>query len=80
MMREFKVTAFWDPEASVWVAESEDVPGLVTEADTVEQLVAKLRTMVPELLEANGVLGTGVEDVPIRLIAERAVHAPRNAA
>jgi predicted RNase H-like HicB family nuclease len=79
-MREFKVTAFWDPEASVWVAESEDVPGLVTEADTVEQLVAKLRTMVPELLEANGILGTGVEDVPIRLIAERAVHAPRNAA
>jgi predicted RNase H-like HicB family nuclease len=79
-MREFKVTAFWDPEASVWVAESEEVPGLVTEADTVEQLVAKLRVTVPELLEANGVLGTGVEDVPIRLIAERAVQAPRTAA
>jgi predicted RNase H-like HicB family nuclease len=56
MMREFKVTAFWDQEASVWVGESEDVPGLVTEADMVEQLVAKLRTMVPELLEANAVL------------------------
>ena len=55
-MREFRVTALWDPEASVWVAESEDVPGLVTEADTVEQLVAKLRVMVPELPEANGVL------------------------
>ena len=79
-MREFKVTAFWDPEASVWVAESEEVPGLVTEAYTVEQLVAKLRVMVPELLEANGVLETGVEDVPIRLIAERAVQAPRTAA
>ena len=44
-------------------------PSLVTEADTVEQLVTKLRTMVPELLEANGVLGTDVEDVPIRLTA-----------
>ena len=53
-MGEFKVTAFWDPGASVRVAESEEVPGLVTEADTVEQLVAKLRVMVPELLEANG--------------------------
>ena len=74
-MPEFKVTAFWDPEASVWVAESEDVPGLVTEADTVEQLVAKLRVMVPELLVANGVVGRDVEDVPIRLVAERAVHA-----
>jgi len=79
-MREFKVTAFWDSEASVWVAESEDVPGLVTEADTVEQLVAKLRVMVPELLEANGALAADVTDVPIRLVAERAVHAPRNAA
>jgi predicted RNase H-like HicB family nuclease len=79
-MREYRVTAFWDQEASVWVAESQDVPGLVTEADTVEQLIAKLRTMVPELLEANGILGSDVQDVPIRLIAERAVHAPRNAA
>ena len=79
-MGEFKVTAFWDPGASVWVAESEEVPGLVTEADTVEQLVSKLRVMVPELLEANGVLGADVDDVPIRLIAERAVHAPRKAA
>jgi predicted RNase H-like HicB family nuclease len=79
-MREYKVIAFWDPEASVWVAESEDVPGLVTEAETVEQLVAKLRVLVPELLEANGVLGAGAEDVPIRLIAERTVQAPRNAA
>jgi predicted RNase H-like HicB family nuclease len=79
-MREFKVTAFRDPEASVWVAQSEDVPGLVTEADTVEQLVTKLRVMVPELLEANGVLETDITDVPIRLVAERAVHAPRDAA
>ena len=79
-MREFKVTAFWDSEASVWVAESEDVPGLVTEADTVEQLVAKLRVMVPELLEANGVLEADVKDVPIRLVAERAMYASRDAA
>lgn len=53
-MREFKVTAFWDPDASVWVAESEDVPGLVTEAETMEELITKLEVMVPELLEANG--------------------------
>jgi predicted RNase H-like HicB family nuclease len=79
-MREFKVTAAWDPEASVWVAQSDDVPGLVTEADTVEQLLVKLRVMVPELLEANGVLPADVTDVPIRLVAERAVHAPRDAA
>lgn len=35
------------------------MPGLVTEADTIEALDAKLQTMVPELLEANGCLPSG---------------------
>jgi predicted RNase H-like HicB family nuclease len=48
------VTAFWDAEASVWVTESADVPGLITEAATLEALSTKLETMIPELLEANG--------------------------
>lgn len=47
------VKAIWDPDASVWVATSEDVPGLVTEAATVEALALKLRVMIPELLAAN---------------------------
>ena len=37
----------------VWVAESEDIPGLVTEAATQTQLIEKLKTMVPELLILN---------------------------
>jgi predicted RNase H-like HicB family nuclease len=48
------VTAFWDKEASVWIAESADVPGLITEAATLEALSTKLEAMIPELLEANG--------------------------
>lgn len=52
-MRTFHITATWDDEASVWVAESDDVPGLATEASTQEELVAKLKIMIPELLEAN---------------------------
>ena len=44
----------WDSEAAVWVAESEDVPGLVAEADSPNVLVQKLRTLIPELLELNG--------------------------
>ena len=43
----------WDPEAGVWVATSDDVPGLVTEAETMELLIAKLRMLIPELLELN---------------------------
>lgn len=54
-MRTLKVQALWDGEAGVWVAESDDVPGLATEAATLEELLAKLAVMVRELLEENGV-------------------------
>ena len=67
MNREFTVTATWDSEAAVWVAESEQVPGLVTEAESLEALVGKLRILIPELLEANGVATD--DELPFRLIA-----------
>ena len=51
----YEIRAQWDSEAGVWVAESEDVPGLVAEADSPNVLVQKLRTLIPELLELNGV-------------------------
>jgi hypothetical protein len=35
------------------VAFSDEVPGLATEAATLEALTEKLRSLVPELLEAN---------------------------
>jgi predicted RNase H-like HicB family nuclease len=54
----YHVYADWDPEARVWVATSDDVPGLATEAPTVEALSEKLRTIVPELLEANQLLSS----------------------
>ncbi|MGD0075763.1 MAG: DUF1902 domain-containing protein [Candidatus Binataceae bacterium] len=47
------VKAEWDDEAKVWVAESDDVPGLVTEAEDRNKLVAKLTALIPELLELN---------------------------
>jgi hypothetical protein len=50
------VNATWDDEAKVWVAVSDDVPGLVAEAEDVPQVIKKLEVLVPELLEANGVL------------------------
>lgn len=47
------VEAFWDGEAAVWVATSETVPGLATEAPTIEALLDKLRVMIPELVRLN---------------------------
>lgn len=55
MSNPFHVTAIWDGEAKVWVAESEDVPGLITEAGSENGLVEKLSVLVPELLELNPV-------------------------
>ncbi len=52
----YNVEAFWDSEAEVWVATSEDVPGLVTEAETIELLASKLRVMIPELIFANKIV------------------------
>ncbi|HYU45333.1 MAG TPA: DUF1902 domain-containing protein [Terriglobales bacterium] len=51
----FEALARWDSEAGVWVAESEDIPGLVAEADSPNNLARKLRILIPELLELNGV-------------------------
>ena len=52
--KSFLVRAMWDEEAKVWVATSDDVPGLATESPTLDQLVPKLQVMIPELLDANG--------------------------
>ncbi|MBJ7298480.1 MULTISPECIES: DUF1902 domain-containing protein [Nostocales] len=52
----YKVEAFWDAEAEVWVATSEDIPGLVTETSTIDILTEKLRVMIPELLVLNQIV------------------------
>jgi putative cell wall-binding protein len=52
----YQVDAFWDAEATVWVATSEDVPGLATEADTIEALSQRLRQIIPDLLLLNHVI------------------------
>lgn len=68
----YHVQANWDPEAEVWVATSDDIPGLATEADTVEALAEKLHSMVPELLEANRLIETGrAEEISFELTSQR---------
>lgn len=67
----YHVKAIWDEESEVWVATSDDVSGLATEADTIEGLLAKLRIMIPELLDANGVASVPAGEVPFQLITER---------
>jgi hypothetical protein len=71
------VNVLWDPEAEVWLAESEGVPGLATGADKMEDLIEKLKVAIPEMLAENDVpIGDGllfkieaVRDVSIAVAA-----------
>lgn len=73
------VRATWDDEGSVWVATSADVPGLTTEAATLEGLRGKLAAMIPELLEANGIVWEQAE-IPVHILADQTTRIPNTPA
>ncbi len=54
-MTEFRIEAEWDAEAEVWVVTSPDVPGLVLQGRTRDDIIEKVRLVLPSLVE------TGVE-------------------
>ena len=81
MLRSIMVRAVWDDEARGWVATSEDVPGFVTGAGTIEELHAKALAILEELIELNDVQFDGAE-IPVHIFAEipTRVTNPRAAA
>ncbi len=58
----------WDDEAKVWYVAHSTVPGLATEAAEPTELLQKLRTLIPELLELNAEDGSAAQDVPVELL------------
>lgn len=50
-----KIKILWDNEAAVWVATSDDIPGLVLESGSCDALIERVKFAVPELLELEGV-------------------------
>ena len=50
---EYKIQLLWDNEASVWIAISLDVPGLILESGSFDTLIERVRYAIPELLEMN---------------------------
>lgn len=52
MAEVIEVQAQWDPEAGVWWAESADLPGLVSEAPTLDALIERVSLAIPDLLTA----------------------------
>ena len=50
----YRIKIVWDEEAAVWIATSQDVPGLVLESGSFDALLERVRFAVPELIELNG--------------------------
>ena len=50
----YAINAIWDAEAEVWIAQSDDVPGLILESGSLDALIERLKFAIPEMLELNG--------------------------
>lgn len=50
---EYIINLTWDNEASVWIATSDDIPGLVLESVSFDALLERTRIAIPELLSLN---------------------------
>ena len=53
MNRDISIQARWDGEASVWIATSNDVPGLVVEADSWPAMINEVRLVLPDLMDLS---------------------------
>lgn len=73
-MNAYAVDAQWDSVAHVWVATSDNVPGMAIEAATCEEIIEVVTDALPDLFRENGldyskvsvsvVFGTRVETIP----------------
>ncbi|MDR3201183.1 MAG: DUF1902 domain-containing protein [Spirochaetales bacterium] len=66
-MTEYKISLTWDEEARVWIAESDDIPGLILESGSLDVLIERVRYAAPDLLELSG----DMTDISLSLKMER---------
>jgi hypothetical protein len=79
----YRFTVDFDAEAGVWYVRESTLPGLRTEAETLDSLASKLRVMVPELLAAiDEPRGTADVDgdIPFDVVLHTNTQARRPAA
>lgn len=63
---EYTVNFNWDNKACVWIATSNDIPGLVLETGSFDALLEHTRIAIPELLSPN----TSSKPLPISFVSE----------
>ena len=64
----YVVNLNWDNDANVWVATSEDIPGLVLESGSFDALLERVRFAAPELLSLNS---TNLSSFALTFLSER---------
>jgi predicted RNase H-like HicB family nuclease len=69
-VREFNINVVcrWDADAKVWSAASTNLPGLVTEAATVPEIIQRVMEIAPELIEDNLIVGKVGEDYLLNVV------------
>lgn len=65
---EYVINFTWDNDADVWVATSDDIPGLVLESGSFDALLERTRFAVPELLALND---SGTDPLALTFVSER---------
>ena len=70
MTASYFVKAHWDPDASVWISET-NIPGLVIETDTLAEFEDVMMRLAPEMLAANTDLHNTRVNVDFNVSARR---------
>ncbi len=55
MIEGYNIQLEWDDEAKVWMATSDDIPGLILEDESADKLIQRVMLAAPEIIELNGV-------------------------
>jgi hypothetical protein len=71
---EYTILMTWNAECGVWIATSTDVPELALESGSLDALIERVKSAIPELLALNG---KAPADIPLYFRSERhdRVHA-----
>lgn len=67
---EYVVNLTWDTDAGVWVATSDDIPGLVLESGSFDALLERVRFAAPELLEWNAIEEIEPDEIDLQMIED----------
>ncbi|MBR2518262.1 MAG: DUF1902 domain-containing protein [Selenomonadaceae bacterium] len=54
-MKGYNIQLTWDDEAKVWIATSDDIPGLILENESADKLIRRVMISAPEIIELNDV-------------------------